>query len=59
MIAKGFDLPLEEGMTLALEPKIGIPGTGLIGIENTFEVTEKGGQSLTGNTYEIITIRGE
>ena len=55
-VAKGFDLPLEEGMTLAIEPKIGIPAIGMVGTENTFEVTENGGQSLTGNNYEIITI---
>ena len=26
VLATGFDVPLEEGMTLAVEPKIGIPG---------------------------------
>ena len=56
VIAKGFDLPLEEGMTIAIEPKIGIPGTGMVGIENTFEVTKNGGQSITGNSSGIITV---
>jgi Xaa-Pro aminopeptidase len=56
VIAKGFDLPLEEGMVLALEPKIGIPGIGMVGIENTFEISSNGGQSLTGNFQEIINI---
>ncbi len=56
VLAKGFDLPLEEGMVLAVEPKIGIPGVGMVGTENTFEVTVNGGKSLTGNNYEIITI---
>jgi Xaa-Pro aminopeptidase len=55
-LANGFDLPLEEGMVLAIEPKIGIPGVGMVGTENTFEVTHYGGKALTGNTYEIITI---
>lgn len=55
-LAKGFDLPLEEGMTLAIEPKIGIPGFGMVGVENTFEVTTKGGKSLTGEEFDIITI---
>jgi len=45
---KGFDAPLEEGMLLALEPKIGIPGLGMVGVENTFEVTPDGGRCLTG-----------
>jgi Xaa-Pro aminopeptidase len=56
VIANGFDLPLEEGMVLAIEPKIGIPGVGMVGTENTFEVTPRGGLSLSGKNYEIITI---
>jgi len=55
-LAKGFDLPLEEGMVLAIEPKVGLPGTGMVGTENTFEVTASGGKALTGNNYKIITI---
>ncbi|MDW7774085.1 MAG: M24 family metallopeptidase [Desulfobulbaceae bacterium] len=56
VLAKGFDLPLEEGMTLAIEPKIGIPGFGMVGVENTFEVTPGGGKSLTGENFAIITV---
>lgn len=56
VIAKGFDQPLEAGMTLALEPKLGLPGVGMVGIENTFEVTDHGGQSITGNHFETIKI---
>lgn len=56
VLAKGFDTPLHTGMTLALEPKFGIPGLGMVGVENTFEVTETGGRCLTGDTYEIICI---
>lgn len=56
VLANGFDLPLEEGMVLAIEPKIGIPGIGMVGTENTFEVTPNGGKALTGNNYEIVTI---
>jgi len=56
VLANGYDLPLEEGMVLAVEPKIGLPGIGMVGTENTFEVTSNGGKALTGNNYEIITI---
>ncbi len=56
VIAKGFDAPLEEGMVLAIEPKIGLPGIGMVGTENTFEVTSGGGKSLTGSDFEIIEI---
>lgn len=48
VIAHKFDAPLEQGMVLALEPKIGLPGWGMVGIENTFEISPLGGQSLTG-----------
>ena len=56
VLAAGFDLPLEEGMVLAVEPKIGLPGVGMVGTENTFEVTPEGGRPLTGTHYGIITI---
>jgi Xaa-Pro aminopeptidase len=55
-LASGFDLPLEEGMTLAVEPKIGIPDFGMVGVENTFEVTTDGGKCLTGENFDIINI---
>ncbi len=50
VVAPGFDEPLQEGMTLALEPKIGIPGLGMVGVEDTFVVTASGGQRLTGTS---------
>lgn len=56
VLAKGFDLPLEEGMVLAIEPKIGLPGVGMVGAENTFAVTDNGGKSLTGGSYDILCI---
>lgn len=46
-IAKGQKLPLVEGMIIALEPKTIFPGVGVVGIENTHLVTERGLQSLT------------
>jgi Xaa-Pro aminopeptidase len=55
-IAPGFDDPLEEGMTIALEPKKGIPGIGMVGTENTYLVTEHGGVSLTGTNGGLIPI---
>ncbi|MFP5238867.1 MAG: M24 family metallopeptidase [Acidobacteriota bacterium] len=56
VLAKGFDEPLEEGMVLAVEPKQGIPGLGMVGVENTFEVTPAGGVCLTGESFEIIRV---
>jgi Xaa-Pro dipeptidase len=43
-------------MTLAIEPKISIPGFGMVGVENTFEVTPERGKCLTGEKFDIITI---
>jgi Xaa-Pro aminopeptidase len=56
VIAKGFDEPLQEGMVLALEPKKGIPGVGMVGIENTFIVTAKGGRCITGTHPGLMPV---
>ncbi len=56
VIAEGFDEPLEEGMVIALEPKKGIPEVGLVGIENTFAVTPRGGRSLTGKSRGLVEV---
>lgn len=48
VIAEKFKEPLLENMVIALEPKKGIPGIGLVGSENTYVVTPQGGRSLTG-----------
>lgn len=58
VIAKGFDAPLEAGMLLAVEPKIGIPGFGMVGVENTFEVALDGGRCVTGADYDILCVDG-
>jgi Xaa-Pro aminopeptidase len=55
-LAPGMELPLEENMVLALEPKIGLTGTGMVGVENTFQVTSSGGRCLTGHDFDIIAI---
>ena len=54
VLAKGFDQPLECGMTIAVEPKISVDGIGLTGSENTYLITESGAESLTGEQQEII-----
>jgi len=54
VLAKGFDQPLECGMTIAVEPKISVDGHGLTGSENTYLITESGAKSLTGEPQEII-----
>jgi len=56
VITRGFDEPLEEGMVLAIEPKKGIRGIGMVGIENTFVVTPNGGRSITGRHPGLMPV---
>lgn len=48
--------PLVENMVIALEPKCSLPGIGVVGVEETFLVTAKGAECLTGGPREIITL---
>ncbi|MBZ5496150.1 MAG: Xaa-Pro peptidase family protein [Acidobacteriia bacterium] len=56
VLAGGFDIPLEPGMTIAIEPKIFFPERGGVGIENTYLLTESGFENLTAYPEEIILI---
>lgn len=56
VIAEGFDEPLQEGMVFAVEPKKGIKDVGMVGIENTFVVTNRGGRCLTGESRGLIRV---
>ncbi|MBU1249062.1 MAG: M24 family metallopeptidase, partial [Proteobacteria bacterium] len=55
-IAKGFDRPLEQGNVLALEPKQAVRGKGMVGVENTFEVTADGCRCITGDEYDVLCL---
>lgn len=45
--------PLEENMTIAIEPKFVIPGSGAYGVENTYVVTADGLKNLTEYPEEL------
>ncbi len=47
VIGKGAQIRLEEGMVIAMEPKMVFPGEGVVGIENTVVVTERGLEKIT------------
>ena len=55
-MAHGQSYPLEEGMTLAIEPKIVFPGEGSVGIENTVVVTRDGYEILTPLEQHIFQV---
>ncbi len=56
VIAEKFDMALQEGMVLAIEPKRGIKNIGMVGIENTFIVTPSGGECITGHSKGLIPV---
>ena len=47
---------LQEGMCIALEPKFVIPGSGAVGPEDTYLVTQKGMQCITPSEREIVEL---
>ncbi|MDR6551918.1 Xaa-Pro peptidase family protein [Paenibacillus qinlingensis] len=47
VLAKGFKYPLAPGMVIAIEPKFTFPGRGVVGIEDTYLITEGGYEKLT------------
>ena len=51
--AKSFKQPLVENMTFALEPKVALPGIGMVGTENTYVITSSGPVSLTGKSHSL------
>lgn len=56
VIAEGFREPLQENMVIAIEPKKGITGVGMVGVEDTYIVTPDGGQCITGGGNDIIIL---
>ncbi|MGA2263549.1 MAG: Xaa-Pro peptidase family protein [Acidobacteriota bacterium] len=57
VLAGGFDIAIEPGMTIAIEPKIFFPERGGVGIENTYLMTEDGFENLTVCPEEILSIK--
>jgi Xaa-Pro dipeptidase len=56
VLAKGFKTPLAPGMVIAIEPKFTFPGRGVVGIENSYLITEQGYENLTTSREGIIRI---
>ena len=56
VIAAKVHTPLEANMVIAVEPKKGLEGIGLVGVENTFRVTAEGGEKLTPGADELTIV---
>jgi Xaa-Pro aminopeptidase len=48
--------PLEEGMIIALEPKCGVEGIGLVGVEESYVIGPQGPRCLTGGDRPIMRV---
>ena len=57
VLAQGFKVPLQAGQTIAIEPKFVFPDKGVIGIENTFAVTNDGGEKITDIDDQIVFLQ--
>ena len=55
-LANGQTTELQEGMVIALEPKLIFPGKGVVGIENTHVVTQSGLDQLTHAEQQIVSV---
>jgi Xaa-Pro aminopeptidase len=55
-LAPGMPLPLAEGMTLAIEPKVALPGIGVVGIEDTVVIGPNGADRFTICEREMIVV---
>ncbi len=56
LLARGWTETFEAGMVFALEPKFVFPGEAAIGIENSYLVTENGGEALTTAPETLIEL---
>ncbi len=56
-IAPGQEIVMEEGMTVAFEPKFIIPGEGVAGIENTYVITSSGATSLNKSSEDLVVLQ--
>jgi Xaa-Pro dipeptidase len=57
-LASGFEIPLEAGMVFALEPKLIFPDWGVVGVEDTFLVTDAGVERLTLSPHSLGIVGG-
>jgi Xaa-Pro aminopeptidase len=55
-LASGQHYALEEGTTIAIEPKMVFPEEAGVGIENTVLITKQGVEKLTTSSEEIFQV---
>jgi Xaa-Pro aminopeptidase len=55
-LAPKMDYPLEAGMVVAIEPKVALPGLGVVGIEDTLVIRDGDPELLTGCSSEFLIL---
>lgn len=55
-LAADMKYPLEAGMVIAIEPKVALPGVGVVGIEDTLVVRDGGVEMITTCPGEFIIV---
>lgn len=55
-LAPKMSYPLEEGMVLAVEPKVALPGVGVVGIEDTYVIRRDGAERITTCPKDFIIV---
>ena len=56
VLARGFKTVLERDQVIACEPKLVFPGRGVVGIENTWRVTDDGLERLTVSPDALVEL---
>jgi Xaa-Pro aminopeptidase len=56
VLAKGFKEKLLPGMVIAIEPKFVFPGLGVVGIEDSYVITESGFRRLSVTEQKLFTV---
>jgi Xaa-Pro dipeptidase len=59
ILARGFRTSLEPGMVIAIEPKFTFPDRGVVGIENSYVITNDGFEKLTVSAEGIWQLRSK
>jgi Xaa-Pro aminopeptidase len=57
VLAAGFTEPLCPGMTIAIEPKLFLPGKGGVGLENVYLITDQGTEKITDFPDELVIVK--
>ena len=55
-LAPEMKYPIEAGMVIAIEPKVALPGIGVVGIEDTLVVRDNAAESITNAPTELIIV---